>query len=113
MTLIMPSFVLGDYSLHPDKFMVDRYEMLYYFVSGVCFWLFHSQLTQILSQPEETLSRPELALYSLKIAVAGTIFLDYTWLGHYPDAKVLCGAFFLIAPSIVFDVYTYVSEKAY
>ena len=42
MTLIMPSFVLGDYSMHPDKFMIDRYEILYYLLSGICFWVFHS-----------------------------------------------------------------------
>ena len=42
MTLIMPSFVLGDYSMHPDKVMIDRYEILYYLLSGICFWVFHS-----------------------------------------------------------------------
>lgn len=42
MTLVMPSFVLGDYSAHPGRFMIDRYEMMYYAASGVLFFFFHS-----------------------------------------------------------------------
>ena len=42
MTLSMPSFVLGDYSIHPARFMIDREEMSYYIASGLLTWLFHS-----------------------------------------------------------------------
>ena len=66
-----------------------------------------------MSQPEETFSRPELALYSLKVAVIGTIFLDYVWLGHALNPQQLCGVFFLVVPSLLFDAYILISNKAY
>ena len=45
LTLVMPSFVLGDYSVHPARLEIDRYEMLYYLLSGVSTWLFHKNIT--------------------------------------------------------------------
>lgn len=113
MTLVMPSFVLGDYSAHPGRFMIDRYEMMYYAASGVLFFVFHSQLTQILCQPREVILRPEIALYVLNIAVIGTVLLDYFWLGLKFTGPQLVGICILLFPSVVFDVYAYATSKVY
>lgn len=45
LTLVMPSFVLGDYSLNPARFTIGGKQMLYYIVGGLLTFLFHSQLT--------------------------------------------------------------------
>ena len=48
MTLISPSFVFSDYSLHPAKLSIDRSEVLYYIVSGTTFWLFHANFSRLM-----------------------------------------------------------------
>lgn len=42
LTLVMPSFVLVDYSVYPTKFAVSGSELGYYVLSGLMTWCFHS-----------------------------------------------------------------------
>lgn len=68
MTLVTPSFVLSDYSMYPTKFSVSGNELAYYVIGGILAWCFHSQMSQVLSQPKETVSNPELCFHALIIS---------------------------------------------
>jgi len=45
LTLVMPSFVLGDYSVHPAKYIITGWEILYYMIGGIFTCLYKSQIT--------------------------------------------------------------------
>lgn len=92
LTLVMPSFVLGDYSMHPARLEIDRFELLYYLISGVSTWLFHKNLMQVLMCPrfklqisaDQTTSKQASSVGGLLVlSFAGLILsvLDYLWLG--------------------------------
>ena len=42
LTLVMPSFILGDYSVHPAKYLITWNEVIYYSVGGILTCLFKS-----------------------------------------------------------------------
>jgi len=84
LTLVTPSFVLSDYSMYPTKFAVSGNELTYYVVGGLLAWLFHSQMTQVLCQPKETVSNPELCLHAFTVAFIGACIFDM----HFYDSKL-------------------------
>jgi hypothetical protein len=80
MTLVTPSMVLGDYSVYPSKMVIDGSEILYYFVSGMCTFFFHSQVSHLMSLPNR--SKSYLALYAIVLAALMAIAIDATSFGH-------------------------------
>ena len=51
MTLVIPSFILGDYSANPAQFAVNSSDLVYYFVGGVLTFCFHSCFHRLMSLP--------------------------------------------------------------
>jgi hypothetical protein len=49
LTLVMPSFILGDYSIHPAKYLITWQEIAYYIIGGILTCLYKSQITQLIS----------------------------------------------------------------
>ena len=45
LTLVMPSFILGDYSIHPAKYLITGQEIMYYISAGILTCLYKSQIT--------------------------------------------------------------------
>ena len=41
LALVMPSFVLGDYSIHPGKMDIEWTQPVYCLVGGILTWVFH------------------------------------------------------------------------
>ena len=107
MTLVTPSFVLSDYSMYPTKFSVSGGELLYYFIGGVLTWIFHSQITQVASQPKETVSNPEMCLNSLMLAFVIACVIDSSAYGSKLGGAQLAGACLLIVPGLFYDSYCY------
>lgn len=101
MTLIMPSFILGDYSVYPAKLTLSGDEMLYYFVSGVCTFFFHSQVTQMMSYPDS--HKSFIALYTLALAAVIGIIIDNSK-GNKLSGFQYIGAALIILPGLMFDL---------
>ena len=107
MTLVTPSFVLSDYSMYPTKFSVSGGELLYYVLAGFLTWIFHSQITQIASQPREIVSNPEMTLNAFMVAFVIACVFDSAVHGSKLGGAQLAGACLLIAPGLFYDSYSY------
>lgn len=105
MVLVSPSFVLLNYSQYPTKFDVDRWELLYYLSSGVLTWLFHSQLTLIVSQPKMRVANPQNYIMAiLVIAYFGAVITDKIAFDKMPSSGNIVAACFMIIPALIFDM---------
>lgn len=117
MTLAMPSFVLGDYSVHPARFMIDRQELTYYATGGLLTWLFHSQLTRLFASPRHRIEsedqfaehyqlmiREHIALYVLPLSFAVLAIVDKVWLHHPLSPLQITSAALIILPGLAFDL---------
>jgi hypothetical protein len=74
LTLVMPSFVLGDYSINPAKFTIESSQMIYYILGGLLTFIFHSQLTQLACIGNN--KKQYLSLYVIAIAGLVSIAID-------------------------------------
>ena len=88
LVLIIPSFSLVDYSYDPGKLTIQSSQVLYFFLSGLAFWVYHFGITSLLSLPAKSIEdgqskeaplstilhdRPYLSQYVYYIAVVGAV----------------------------------------
>lgn len=104
LTLVTPSFVLSDYSMYPTKFSVSGNELTYYVIGGILAWFFHSQMTQVLCQPKETVSNPELGLHTLTVAFITACIFDWQVYDLKLAGLQAGAACLLIVPAVLYDV---------
>ena len=102
MTLVMPSFVLSDYSMYPAKMTIDSNEMLYYFVSGICTFFFHSQLTHLMCLPNK--SKQYLCFYAIVLASLIAIGIDQAVFSHSLRSIQVIGICLLVIPGVILDL---------
>ena len=107
----MPSFVLGDYSVYPTKFVIYKEEMLYYSVSGLLTFVFHSQFTQIMSQPANLLPFPSILLHALIVPYIAGLAFDSSSHDMENNGLPLVGAAIIVVTGIGYDCYRVSKHK--
>ena len=101
LTLVMPSFVLGDYSMNPAKFTIEGPQMVYYMVSGFLTFLFHSQLTQLACISNN--KKQHLSLYVLYVAGLVGMVIDSSVFEVQITGLQVLGVCLMLLPSVLVD----------